>query len=36
MFKKGAELDIKRAANFLIKQFNEGKFGFVSLESPLS
>ena len=36
MVKKGAELDIKRAANFLIKQFKQGKLGLVSLQKPLN
>ena len=36
MVEKGAKLNIKRAANFLIKQFQKGKLGLVSLQKPLN
>lgn len=32
--KKGGEIDIKRAALFLIEEFRNGKFGRISLQTP--
>lgn len=32
--KKGGEIDSKRAASFLIKEFRNGRFGRISLQTP--